>query len=225
MTHLLAGLTLSLLFVAPAGCVEDRIEPIDGTPTEPAPAAVPPDAIRTQQGAVAPIGQCQVGVVSVAADHAILFTSKEGAPDSRQKVRKGQLLVACGALHRLVGLEAGPGSGPVGNTGNAVLIDRKPAAGVSLKPGSLVLTIEGTLTAIGAAKLGLRELAIALEGGRPRARLKVTQPGAPDKAAEVGTGDLLEIGPARHKVLDVKSADAATGVPGWIEIEGTATPG
>jgi hypothetical protein len=223
MTQLLAGLTLpflsSLLLVAPAACVEDRVDPID----DPAPVAVPADAIRSQQGAVATVGDCQVGVVSVASDHAVVSTFKEGAPETRQKVRKGQLLVACGALHRLVGLETGPGTGTVGNTGNAVLIDRKPASGVSVKPGSLVLTVEGTVTAIGPAKLGLKDLAVALKDGRPRAQLKVIQSGAADRAADVAAGDLLDLGPAKHKVLDIKTADAATGIPGWIEIEGTAS--
>jgi hypothetical protein len=222
---------LPLLALAAWGCDEapgmSAAQPETSTPTTPPrpagpEAEVPPDAIAALEGAVATIGPCRVGVVLVANDHAVFATFREGTPETRQKVRKGQLLAACGALHRLVGFQFLGSSGAPGGSGRSALIDPRPAAGIALSAGSIVLTVEGTVSRIGPAAVGLKELALEDRNGRPSARLKVTRANEPERLVEAAAGELLELGPARHRVLDIKNPDATLGVPGWIEISGTA---
>jgi hypothetical protein len=229
MNDLLAATTVAFLMFAPAGCDEtmtgDPMNPSNpSNPGQPMEVAVPPDAIRAQQGAVATVGDCRVGIAAVGNDYAVVDTFKEGQPETNQKLREGQLLVACGALHRVVGFQFSAGTSAPGGSGRAVLFDRRAAEGVKLSPGSVVLTVDGAVTGIGAAKIGLKELAIVEKDGATRAQFKVTQKSVADRGVDARAGDVIELGPTRHKILDVKAADAATGVPGWVEIEGTPQP-
>ena len=191
-------------------------------PDQPDPmAALPKDAIRATEGTVATIGDCRCGIVSITKDEATIATFVPGWPETKQRLRPGQLLNACGTLHRVLAFKFGPSSGNPGGSGASVVIDRQPTTTVKLAPGAITLSIGGDLGPVGPGKVILKGLSITGQPGALVARFTARQDGN-ERAVEARVGDSLELGPARHKVLDLKAPDAALGIPGWIEIASTA---
>jgi hypothetical protein len=184
------------------------------------------DQTTATPGAVFTLGACRIGVISmtrtaddVFADVVAMDDAAEGAKiENRQRVRAGQLLVACDAVHRIVGFT--PPGGDI-----RMHVDKKPAAGVGLAPGTIVLAIEGMVRVGDGAGTELSDLAITQEGGSVAARFKVSgralgMPPVTEVQAKVG--DLVTISGGRHRVIAIRPRDEAAGMPGWIEIEAKA---
>jgi hypothetical protein len=182
------------------------------------------EPIKAYQATVVMVGDCGVGVVRVASDYADVDTFVNGVAQSSQRfLRERQLVVTCGALHRVVGFSFGEGEMVPGSAGRALLLDANPAAGVTLKPGSLVLTLDGWVRGVGAAQATLKGLSISMQAGRPMARFRISLRDGSEQGGFGGPGDLVDIAAAHHRIVDVAPPDMARGIPGWVEIEGTAT--
>jgi hypothetical protein len=137
----------------------------------------------------------------------------------RAFIKVGQLFPACGKLYRLVGVL------PKGG----IVIDRSPVApprGVTLRPDSLVIPMQGT-GEVGTSTVTVD--AIAAAGKRPTASLAVKevafargtdQPptSSATRKVQVAGGDSLEVLGSRYTVLAVVPPDPANRLPGWVEL-------
>jgi hypothetical protein len=189
---------------------------------------VPGVPIKAYQGTVVMVGDCGVGIVRVASDYADVDTFAGGiggeARSSQRWLREGQLVVACGALHRVQGFafdDAGDGEG---HSGRALLLDPVPAKGPRLQAGSVVLTLDGVVRAVGPAQVTLKNLSITMQSGRAMARFRFRGHDGDEASVVGGPGDLVEIAGARHSVVAVAPPDMAIGIPGWVELDGTPAP-
>jgi hypothetical protein len=176
----------------------------------------PPAPVLAYQGTVATLGDCGVGVARVDSDFADFYTYAGGITQSSQRwVRQGQLLVACGVPHRLLGFvfeEAGT---------RAVVLDGNPVATVNVPAGAVVLTVDGVVNEVGPEKVTLKALSIAMQGPRPIARFRVALRDGREQGAIGGAGDSIEIASVPHRIIEVAPADAAAGIPGWVQIDGS----
>jgi hypothetical protein len=188
---------------------------------------VPAEAIKAYQGTVVTVGGCGIAIVRVASDYADVDTLAGidgGVSSSQRWLREGQLVVACGALHRVQGFAFDEGGAGASSSGRAVLLESTPAPRPRLRPGSIVLTVDGILRDVGPGQVMLKGLSITVESGRPLARFRVRGRDGDERGAVGGPGDVVDIAAAHHHIIDVAPVDPATGVPGWVELEGTPTP-
>jgi hypothetical protein len=181
---------------------------------------------EARPGAVFTLGTCRIGVISmtrtaddVFADVVAMDDAGVGAKvENRQRVRTGQLLVACDAVHRIVGFT--PAGGDI-----RMLVDQKPAAGVGLAPGTIVLAVEGIVRVQDGTGTELSDLVITQEAGSAVARFKVAGRGLgipPVTEVQAKVGDLVTISGGRHRVIAIRPRETALGLPGWIEIDAKA---
>jgi hypothetical protein len=184
------------------------------------PADQPAAPVTVYQGTVAMFGDCGIGVARVDSDYADIYTYAAGVMQSSQRwLRQGHVLLACGVPHRVLGFlfedEVAAGS-----SGRALLLDGNPMAGALVKPGAVVLTMDGVVHDVGPQKVTLRGLSIAMQGPRPTARFRILLHDGREEGAIGGAGDSIEIASVRHRIIEVKLPDAVVGIPGWIQIEG-----
>jgi hypothetical protein len=220
-THLVPALLL--LSATACGAEPEMVAPanpgVETMPNPPEPGSIiPEDAIQATQGTVATIGGCACGIAEVSSDHAVVSTASPEWPETKQRLRKGELLNACGALHRVLGFGSRGSSGRPGGSGRFVAFDRQATTTVALKPGAMTLGLGGDIGPFGPGNVILKELAISGSAGMQVARFKVRYQGS-ERELEARVGDQLELGSTRHRLLDIKPPDATLGIPGWIEIE------
>jgi hypothetical protein len=186
---------------------------------------IPHDPIKAFQGTVVMVGACGVGIVRVASDYADVDTFAGGvdgdARSSQRWLREGELVVACGTLHRVQGFAFDEAGEAAGHSGRALLLDPVPAASPRLQAGSVVLTLDGVLRGVGPSQVTLKNLSITMQSGRPVARFRIRAHDGSDEGAVGGPGDVVEIAGAHHHIVAVAPPDMDAGIPGWVELEGT----
>jgi F0F1-type ATP synthase membrane subunit c/vacuolar-type H+-ATPase subunit K len=185
-------------------------------------AAALPDPVMAYQGTVTMVGGCGVGVARVESDFADLYTYVgDVAQSSIRWVREGQVVVACGVPHRMLGFVFQPEPANAANpgSGRAIVLDANPATTVKVAPGAVVLTLDGVINEFGAARASLKDLTIVLQGPRPVARFRAASRDGQEQVVTGGAGDSIEIAGVRHSIIDVSPADAAAGIPGWVQID------
>jgi hypothetical protein len=216
----LVGLALVAGACSPAPAPSMKPDPIAVEVPGQQTSGAEPVPIKAYQATVVAVGDCGVSVVRVATDYVDLDTAKEASPQSSLRwLREGQLAVLCGTLHRVLGLVFDEMPAP-DSTGRAVLLDGNPAPTPQLQPGSVILTLDGIVRDVGPDKVVLKGLSLAMQAGRAMARFRVTARDGSEQGALGGAGDLVAIGATQHRIVAVEPADKATGIPGWVEIEG-----
>jgi hypothetical protein len=234
-TTTLRGIVAGLALACACGPAEG-----DTTMTTTDDTAVPVAGARTaelRQGTTLTLGACRLGLVAVT-------TGSEGPaahiavahPATRTEVtlpvRRGQLLPACGGLHRVREVVAGPASARPGAGSSSVVLEleRAPTPAVGFLVDSAVLA-PGGRTQLGGATLELVSVT-AGPGGRARAHVE-SWPGRTARAdaradqirgVDLGAEDVLELAGKRHRVRSLVPPDARAGVPGWLEIESKPLP-
>jgi len=164
------------------------------------------------------VGECRVGIGDVVQDVAQLITwADRESFGTTQYVRKGQLLVVCGGLHRLREIVHEPGNGMPGGSGDGVIIDEDPEKASSLHPGTIVLTLGGEVRQLGPRKAILKELALVKTRRGLSARFVVRMNDIETSMSGV-VGDYITIGPERYRIVAVTPPNAASGIPGWVEL-------
>jgi hypothetical protein len=173
-------------------------------------------SIKIDQGLVATIHECRVGV-GVDSDQAVISAWRDGSIEQTQVVRKGQLLVACGVIYRLYEVLHERDSDWPSRRGTAVILDLSSPRRPLLHRDSVVLTLSGDVRHVGPHDALLKELSFARTRRGLSARFTVTIGEAATSVAGVA-GDLIAIGPARYRIAAILPPDPKTGVPGWVEL-------
>ena len=192
--------------------------PVEAMPSGQVAAATPSDdvtpaPVTAYQGTVAMLGDCGVGIARVDSDYADLFTYAAGRIVSAQRwLRLGQLLVACGTLHRVLGFVFEPGRA-------GVVLDGHAMRTTKISPGAVVLTLDGLALEVGPGRVSLKGLVIENQAERVVARFRVVLGDGHEQAAMGAAGDVIQIGSSRHQILEVRPIDIARGIPGWMEIQ------
>jgi hypothetical protein len=183
----------------------------------------PAGVTKAHSGRVWTVGTCSVGIGDISKDVAQLITW--GDRDSfatTQYVRKDQFLVVCGALHRVRGIVHEPGNDMPGGSGDAAIIEIHPQRTSTLHPGSIVLTLGGKVSQLGPRKAILKELTLVSTRRGLSARF-VVRLDEIEIWVSGAAGDSITIGPERYRVVAVTPPNAASGVPGWVELAPPAT--
>jgi hypothetical protein len=186
-----------------------------------------PAPVPAYQGTVARLGSCGVGVARIESDFADFYTYVGDVAQSSQRwVRQGQVIVACGIPHRLLGFvfPSEPADPAHPASGRAVVLDANPAATVKLSAGAVVLTLDGVVNEFGAARSSLKDLSIVLQDQRPVARFRAALRDGQEQVITGGSGDSIEIAGVRHSIIEVALPDDAAGIPGWVQIDGAPEP-
>lgn len=216
-------MNLILLALLASGC-DTEGDPMMTTAVEPEPAATSTAPSLTsgevQTGTTFPIGaNCQGGVVLANQEGcqvSVVINDSGNRPviESRQRIKWGQLLAACGGLYRAVSHQSG----------GVAVFDKAPVgppAGVRFRSDSLVVSLAGsgsvrippasardflvTLTAVGAD--GVATVELDTTGGKGREVLTLK------------AGDSFTAGAGKYRVLAVVPPREDKGIPGWIEID------
>lgn len=207
-------------------------------PSAAQPSNPPPlDATEIRSGTVSRIGAtCRVGAVAVRSDGVLLSVAwddpaAEVTTESRQDVKWGGLLAACGGLYRAV----------THRPGGYAVFEAKPVAppaGTSLRSDGLVVTLGGEGVIIPRVLNGpdlvakVVDITGASAGGTTAATLELDvyvsgeSPGRKTQreTRTVKAGDALTTSRGKYSVLSIVPPAPDQGIVGWVELAARPHP-